>query len=382
MANIPDHVEPGEIIKSADFNIVLDVLQDLTSRVTSLETGGAVGGGVVITSIAPEGDLRVGQEITIFGRNFGYSIGAQRVYFNSVRVTVFKTGSNDEKLIIEIPNVPGVSESGTTVTMSASNFTSSASKTVTLKPVQLAQQGNVSLSFLNVTPSTIAIGSKPKFKYQLEAPVMLPQLVNIQATVTPSSLQSSLKILDASDQELPGKQLTLQPGQSTQISVQLDTIPGGTTQITLDVKANGSGINGSEDNRTLPIGTPIEVDEEITSFTAISSAPPEALQGSTVSVAAGATVNVKCRAEFTGTDSRTYDVLFAVLSPATNWLVERGTGFFATPATYTISAPGQETPAFKITPQVGASSTAMIEFTLKRQGSNQKRSVQLTFNKT
>src|ERR1041384_3962522 len=249
MANVPNHVEPGEIIKSADFNVVLDVLQDLKDRVSLLETGGAVGGGVVITSIAPEGDLRVGQEITIFGRNFGYSIGAQRVFFNSVRATIFKTGSSDEKLIVEIPNVTGVSESGTPETMSVANFTSSASKTVTLKPVQLAQQGNVSLSFLNVTPATIAIGSKPKFKYQLEAPVMLPQQVNIDAKVSVTSLQSSLKILDASDQELSGKQLTLQPGQSTQISVQLDSIPIGTTQFTLDVKANGSGVNGAEDNR-------------------------------------------------------------------------------------------------------------------------------------
>lgn len=382
MANVPNHVEPGEIIKSADFNVVLDVLQDLKDRVSVLETGGAVGGGVVITSIAPEGDLRVGQEITIFGRNFGYSIGAQRVFFNSVRATIFKTGSSDEKLIVEIPNVTGVSESGTPVTMSVANFTSSASKTVTLKPVQLAQQGNVSLSFLNVTPATIAIGSKPKFKYQLEAPVMLPQQVNIDAKVSVTSLQSSLKILDASDQELSGKQLTLQPGQSTQISVQLDSIPNGTTQFTLDVKANGSGINGSEDNRNFVIGASVDVDEEITSFTAISSSPPEALQGSTVSVAGGAPVVVKFRAEFTGNDSRVYDVLSAVLSPATNWQTERGTGFFATPATYSISAPGQETPAFKITPQVGASATASIEFTLKRQGSTKKRTALLTFNKT
>ena len=126
MANIPNHVEPGDIVKSVEFNGIVDVLQDLTVRVLALESGGASGGGVAIFSVAPEGDLRVGQEVTIFGRNFGYSIGAQRVFFNSVRVTIFKTGSSDEKLIIEIPDVPGVSESGTPVTLSATNFTSSA----------------------------------------------------------------------------------------------------------------------------------------------------------------------------------------------------------------------------------------------------------------
>jgi hypothetical protein len=93
-------------------------------------------------------------------------------------------------------------------------------------------------------------------------------------------------------------------------------------------------------------------------------------------------VTVKFRAEFSGTETRTYDVLNAILSPAANWKVELGTGFFATPPTYTISAPGQETPSYKITPLAGATASAAIEFTLKRQGSNKKRSSQLTFNLT
>ena len=376
---IPDHVDVGEIIKSADFNIVLDVLQDLTSRVESLETGGAVGGGVVITSIAPAGDLRVGQEITIYGRNFGYSIGAQRVFFDSVRATIFKTGSSDEKLIIEIPNVPGVSESGTSVEMTVANFTSSASKTVTVKPVQLAQQGNVALSFLNVAPSTITIGSKPKFKYQLEAPVMLPQLVNIDVTVSIGSLQSSLKILDASDQELQGKQLTLQPGDKTQFSVQLDSIPGGTVKFNLDVKTTGSGIAGSEDKRDFTIGALVDVDDEVTTFTPNLSSPSGALQGSTLSVPSGGTVTVQFRAEFSGNDTRTYDVLEPT---ASNWTIKRSSSFqFSTPSTYTISGPDQKFPAYDVKAETGASGTT-VEFTLQRESSTKKKTIQLSLVKT
>jgi hypothetical protein len=381
MVNIPDHVEPGDLVKSVEYNGIIDVLHDLLNRVQLLE-GGVGGIGVAITSIVPSGDLRVGQEITIFGRNFGFSIGAQRVFFNSARVTIFKTGSNDQKLIIEIPNVTGVTEAGTPVTITAANFSSSDSRTVTLRPVQLNQQGNISLSFLNVTPVTVIVGSKPKFKYQLEAPVLLPQPVLIEPTVSIASLQNTLKVLDAGDQELANRQLTLQPGQSTQISIQLDSIPVGTTQFNLKVKASGAGVAGSEDNRLVTIGATVEVDEEITSFAPLASSPPEALQGSTVSVPAGTSVFVKFAAQFIGNDLRTYDVLSAVLAPATNWGVELGTGFFATPPTYTISAPGSETPAYKITPLAGASTSAVIEFTLKRQGSNKKRTSQLTFNRT
>ena len=211
---------------------------------------------------------------------------------------------------------------------------------------------------------------------------MMPQTVTIEPIVSISSLQDSIKVLGVSDQELVNRQLTLQPGQSTQISIQLDTIPAGTTQFSLNVKAKGTGISGSEDNRNFEIGVAVEVDETIVSFVPIASAPPEALQGSTVNVPAGNSVFVKFRAEFTGNENRTYDVLNAILAPATNWSVELGTGFFATPPTYTISAPGQETPSYKITPLAGASTTASIQFILKRQGSNKKASSQLTFNRT
>jgi len=381
MVNIPNKVDPGDLVKSVEYNDIIDVLHDLLNRVQLLE-GGVGGIGVAITSIVPSGDLRVGQEITIFGRNFGFSIGAQRVFFNSARVTIFKTGSNDQKLIIQIPDVPGVTEAGTPVTLTAANFSSSDSRNVTLRPVQLNQQGNISLSFLNVTPATVIVGSTPKFKYQLEAPVLLPQPVLIEPTVSIASLQNTLKVLDANDQVLANRQLTLQPGQSTQISIQLDAIPVGTTQFNLKVKASGAGVTGSEDNRSVTIGALVEVDDEITSFAPLASSPPEALQGSTVSVPAGTSVFVKFAAQFIGNDLRTYDVLSAVLAPATNWGVELGTGFFATPPTYTISAPGQETPAYKITPLAGASTSAVIEFTLKRQGSNKKRTSQLTFNRT
>jgi hypothetical protein len=380
MLKIPDHVQPGDIVKSDGFNGVVDVLQDMSQRLTLLESGGTTGNGVAITSLAPAGDLRVGQEVTIFGRNFGFSIGAQRVYFNNSRVKVFKTGSTDERLIIEIPEVAGVTESGTSVTLTAANFTSSDSRQVTVKPVHLNQQGNVALSFLSVVPTTITVGSKPKFKYQLDAPVMLPQLITIEPKVSITSLQGSIKVLDASDQELGGRQLTLQPGQSTQISVQLEAIPSGTTQLTLDVKVAGSGIAGSEDNRNFPLNAVIDTDQGVPIFTPNASAPPQALQGNTLSVPAGGKVTVQFRAEFTGTDPRTYDV---VEPTAAGWTIVRSQSFqFSTPATYTISGADNKFPAFDVTPTAGATSPINVEFTLKRQSSTKKKTVQLTLTKT
>jgi hypothetical protein len=380
MANIPDHVEPGDIVQSDGYNGVIDALKDLEDRVALLEAGGVVGGGVAITSLAPAGDLRVGQELTIFGRNFGYSIGAQRVYFNSERVKVFKTGSNDQKLIIEIPDVPGVIEDGTPVTLTAANFTSSDSRQVTLKPVQLAQQGNPVLSFISVTPATIAISSTPKFKYQLEAPLLLPQPVTITPTVSIPSLQSSIKVLDASDQEIPSKQLTLQPGQPTQISIQLGVIPGGTTAIDLSVAVTGSGIPGTEDDHHFPLNAAINVDPGVPIFSPNASIPSGALSGNTLSVVSGTTGTIIFRAEFTGVDTRIYDV---IAPTATGWTIARDTSFqHSTPATYTISGPDTKFPAFTAAPGGGAASPTNVEFTLQRQGTTIKKTIQVTLVKT
>ena len=211
MSTVPNRVKPGDLITSAYFNTIVDELADLERRLALLEgsgTGpGPIGGGaVVIDSFAPTTDLRIGQELTIFGRNFGFSSGSQSVFFNSARATVFKTGSSDTKLIIEIPDVPGVTEAGTQVSLTVANFSSTDTRSLTLKPVQLAEQGNIALSFLSVTPSTITAGSPPgpTFRYQISAPILLPVTVTITPTISITSLQASLQVLDGIGNPLAG----------------------------------------------------------------------------------------------------------------------------------------------------------------------------------
>jgi hypothetical protein len=105
MATVPNRVRPGDLITSSYVNTIIDELSDLERRLKLLETSSPPTdptgeGAVSISSIVPLIDLRCGQELTIFGENFGYSSGSQSVYFNSTRVTVFKTGSSNTKLIL------------------------------------------------------------------------------------------------------------------------------------------------------------------------------------------------------------------------------------------------------------------------------------------
>ncbi len=384
MATLPNYVQPGDVSMAAYLNSIVDVLKDHESRLEKLEDGDSNSNSVVIDSVVPSGDLRIGQELTIFGRNFGYSIGAQSVYFNSSRVTVFKTGSNDSKLIINIPDVPGVTEAGIPpVTLTVANFSTSDSRSVTLKPMQLPQQGNISLTFQSVTPTTINTGSTPTFTYRLESQTLLSANVTLSATISIASLQNSLQLLNANGDPLANNQITLGPGQVIQISVRTGAIPSGINSFMLSVNANAPDTAGSGDSHSFPIGTPIEQpDPGITTLAFNASAPPNVLSNNVITIQSGMTATIQLRAEFTGTDTRTYDVLNPVITPSSGWTAIRSASpFFTTPATYQINGPITQFPAYDLSPTAQASSPATVVFTLQRQGSSLKRSVQFSLQR-
>ena len=392
MATVPNRVRPGDLITSAYFNTIIDELADLERRLALLENSAPPGdptgeGPVSISSFAPTADLRSGQELVIFGQNFGFSTGSHSVFFNSTRVLIVKTGSSNTKLIIEIPDVPGVTENGMQVTLTVANFSSTDTRQLTLKPRQITEQGNITLSFLDVTPSTIVTGGAgpgPAFRYQISAPILIPVAVTITPTISITSLQAGLQVLDGAGAPLPGNQITIQPGQSTQISVRSGVIPGGTTTLRMTVNASGAGLQGSIDARDFPVGTPIEPpDPSVPVLAFNSAAPPESFSGNIITRAAGATATVQLRAEFTGTTQRTYNVQVAVLGLATGWTAVRSASpFFSTPPSYTVSSPAVQFPAFDVTPAPGATTPATVEFTLQRVGSTQKKTVQFTLNRT
>lgn len=392
MATVPNRVRPGDLITSQYFNTIIDELTDLERRLASLENSVQPGGDptgegqVSISSFVPTADLRGGQELVIFGQNFGFSSGAQSVFFNSKRVTVFKTGSSNTKLIIEIPDVPGVTEAGIQVTMTVANFSSTDTRQLTLKPRQVGEQGNISLSFLDVTPTTIVAGSPPgpTFRYQLSAPILLPAPVTITPTISITGLQGSLQVLDVNGSPLPGNQITLQPGQTAQILVRAGVIPTGMTTFRMTVNAAGPGLQGSQDGRDFPVGTPIDPpDPSVPVLAFNAAAPPESFSGNVITRTVGATATIQLRAEFTGTDTRTYNVQVDVMSPATGWTAVRSLSpFFSTPASYVVNSPSVQFPAFEVTAAAGATTPATVEFTLQRVGSSLKKTVQYTLIRT
>jgi len=63
--SLPPKVLPGDLITADFMNQMIDALQAFDDRLTKLEAGG--GGAVTITAIVPSGNLRMGDELRVFG---------------------------------------------------------------------------------------------------------------------------------------------------------------------------------------------------------------------------------------------------------------------------------------------------------------------------
>src|SRR5687768_9695022 len=95
--------QPGDLITSNFMKLLIDQLVALDKRVTDLE--GVVpgsGGNLAIISLSAS-SLAIGEELRIFGANFG--LPAENVVsFNGQNpIRQFKAGSSDTLLIFDIP---------------------------------------------------------------------------------------------------------------------------------------------------------------------------------------------------------------------------------------------------------------------------------------
>ncbi len=69
MPNPFDHVRPGDVINAQQFNLLLDTLSEMRTRIETLEAGTA-STGVRITGFVPQLLAPVGSTVTIIGANF------------------------------------------------------------------------------------------------------------------------------------------------------------------------------------------------------------------------------------------------------------------------------------------------------------------------
>ena len=313
LAGRRQQVRPGELITADLINQILAELESLNVRVTRLEAGGGVVpniGPPVITGLDPT-SVRVQRPLRILGRNFG-TPSSNVVTIDGVQVRQFKDGSGDTLLIIDVPVILGVPETGKTVTLSVSNpigFTQTS--LVVLPAEQTTPEGSLFVT-LSQSPSDPQLleGQSYTFVFAVKAFSNMEEVFSLTPIV---STGWAAAIVDVSNTPISPAEVRIprsDPPVGTtrdvrvRVTIPVGTAPGTTAQLRLGVgsKRNPIGFNSTSGGDTLAVGEPPPPPPRVTiSFSAAlapTGAPPATKDASNVLVIPTAGAGITYRIDF------------------------------------------------------------------------------------
>jgi hypothetical protein len=393
--NLPP-VKPGDLIAAMDWNALVLEVVTLRADLTLLQTGVSTDGSVVITRVLPTGALRITTEVHVQGRNFGFTIGACRVFITrdatSVRVDGFKLGTNDQELIFNMPDIPGVLSAGSPARLSVSNASSTANADITLLPAQSTIGGSVDVTPLGVDPATFTAGSQADFKFRVKARTNIDGTFTLSPVVVVASnqaeWQNSLQVLDENKGVLAARTIKLNVNQEAIVFVRIPSVPAtpANAPFTLTLSASSGDVKGSSGPAAFTVGIPADLpDEAILTFipagveilpagfgTRDQSGEEETLK---LKIGGGALVTFLAEVNVAGT----YGVSITPLAGTTNWTTTIDSD--STLPTFAIADAdlanaahkAARNPKFVVAPGAGASATGEIEYRLQRNGVTKSR---------
>jgi hypothetical protein len=390
-------VQPGDLITADLVNGILDRLRTLEERVDALDTDD---GSVTITQLIPAGTdqdpIRLGSTLQIIGRNFGFSVGGHRVFFDGQLVTGFQAGSSDNQLVVTVPTNLSVPAAGRPVTLSVSDGSTVDSRAIIVLPVQQTLSGDIDVLWNddvspnpNPNPIPAPTSGNPQsvqFTYRLRSRANLRASFQINPTISITAWQGSLQVLNASGGVLEDRRIELDPGQEVTFAVRasLTAMDPAPTSFTLNVVASAGAVIGTR-ARQFPIGTPVEEgDPQIslaftddTAFVVATGNPAPA--GSSFFDPAANAIRVQpghiLFMTFTATFGVASRYTVSVESEASNWtiLLNNPTSAPGTPGTgefdeRNATVPVNESPSFSVEPQADASRTGQVTLRIQREG--------------
>lgn len=326
MAPIANHVSPGELILSNLMNLVLDKISSIDDRVSALEGATTSSGAAVITGLSPSGPIQVGQALTVSGRNFGFSIGAQQVFIDSVQVNAFQAGSSDQQLVFVIPtSISDVPAQGRSATLSVSNgILPPAKQTIFLLPA-FTLAGGVDVNYVGPITGAITPGQAATFQFTLHSRANLDASYAIQPVVTgppnAAAFNSNLQVLDDSKNVIPSAMIQLFAGQQKNFFVSINPVPAGSSgTFDLTVNASAGAVSGSSGAQTMTVGqTGPQPDTTITSNFSTAAVLPSGSGSVTQSqIQLKSNGQAKITILFVFTVAASYDIT-AVVTAGANW---------------------------------------------------------------
>ena len=310
-----DMVRPGDLITADLWNMMVDKIQELEARVEQLEEGAETGNQVLITNITPN-PVRINEEVEVFGVNFGYSAANMQVQLvrgnNITNITVFKPGTNDNRIVFDVPFLPNIPSDGAPHELVVSNGTTKDSRSVTIRPAQAELAGNVFVKFDSsepVTPDPVLAGQQADFHFTIESGANLAADFDLSANINIDSNQSAwnnpLQILDSGENPLSGNRLHLDSGEKKEIIVRHPNIPDSPpdAEFSLSVSASANGVSGTSEAKKFTVGeeTPPEDDSISITVGQIQFNPSNggSQTASGLSLQSGAAAWVRLNTEFT-----------------------------------------------------------------------------------
>jgi hypothetical protein len=223
-------VKPGDLITAAYFN---QVLGSFDSRISALEGATSSSGAVVITGISPTGPVQVGQQLTVSGKNFGFSVGAQQVFIDTVQVNAFLAGCSDQQLIFNIPtSITNVPAAGRSATLSVGNGISTVTQTIFLLPA-FTLGGSADVNYIGPITGAITAGQPATFQFTILSRANLDATYTIQAAISgPANAgvwTNNIQILDGSKNVNTSMTIQLFSGQQQTFYVSINPVPAGST---------------------------------------------------------------------------------------------------------------------------------------------------------
>jgi hypothetical protein len=253
MPILPNKVLSGDLITSDFMNQLVDVCADLQLRVSQLEKPAVAPAGVRIDALLPSGIRRMGDELHIIGSGFDVPAG-NIVSIDGIGVTPRSGADRDRELIVNIPNLQGVTSSGRNVTVQVSNVKGTDLADFLVYPaVATVPQGQVFVNY-SAAPAVAGIISGQSYTliYTVQAITDLDEDYDIAATV--SSGWAAIMV-DGADQPVAKSQIRLRslpaPAGDTAVVRIRVTVPGGLADhsagsmlVTATSRLNPNHVNG------------------------------------------------------------------------------------------------------------------------------------------
>jgi hypothetical protein len=141
-------VTAGELITAQLMNRIIEALNALERKVAEFADA------VVIDEVSPPGDWRMGEQVTVRGRNFGLPSQNKVTVASggSIRVTL-KSGSSDRLLLFDVPQFEGVPASGADGSFMIESPLGSAMEEIRILPPRALPQGQI---LVGVAPPQVA----------------------------------------------------------------------------------------------------------------------------------------------------------------------------------------------------------------------------------